>query len=250
MKKYLTIKVFPILLGVCMTSAALADGVTLHVLGGISLGDQGNTQNLTLNSAYESQYNTSSQESLSPFIGLGVGYQWDQVLVSQFAFNLSADAYYLQSNLSGTTSAIVGGQSFNELNYTLSQNSTAIMLEPKFIYTAYSWQPYVLFGLGFSINQLGDYNETTPAGSGIVPVTPQFQHHTDTHFAYSFGVGMQHTLLTSQGGNTLALAVEYRYMNWGEMGLGPAPGQETSQSIQYNTVQSNLIDAGLIWQFN
>lgn len=235
----------------CASQIAQADGFSVHLQGGISLADLGSKQALWLSPIAESQYDTSSVETLSPFVGLGVAYQWDQLAANlpHLAFNLGLTGYFEQNTISGVNTPFINAGSFPTLNYTASDRSLALMLEPKLIYTAYSWQPYIVAGIGVASNKVNDYSETPTNPGGTSASSTIFQGKTYTNLAYEMGIGMQHTLLTTASGSSLILAVEYKYMNWGKMGLGTAPGQSTNQGPSFGELQTNLIDAGLAWQF-
>ena len=71
-KKYL-IRLMLASMGLGVSTAAIADGANIHVVGGISLADLGGNQYLSLGEV-TNQLNTSGQTTLSPFVGLGIGY--------------------------------------------------------------------------------------------------------------------------------------------------------------------------------
>ena len=65
------------LCGLALSNFAFANGFSVHVNGGISLADLGSNQNVLLDQAsgYSALFETSGQTTLSPFVGLGIGYQ-------------------------------------------------------------------------------------------------------------------------------------------------------------------------------
>ncbi|NCX94342.1 MAG: hypothetical protein EBX40_06680, partial [Gammaproteobacteria bacterium] len=104
-------------------------------------------------------------------------------------------------------------------------------------------------GLGAALNTLSNFNETEASpGGGIAPPANQFHDHSELSLAYEFGLGVQRQFLSKPHQN-LFLALEYRYLNWGKMGLSAADLQPTANAIQYNSSPGHLFDLGLIWQF-
>ena len=237
-------------LGLCTSTTMMADGVNLHLTGGVSLADLGSSQNLLLTTDYSSLYNTSGATTSSPFAGLGIGYQWNNILKNiPLALNLGISGYYLHNTISGTEYP-GGNTSYQTLSYNADDNTLAGMLEPKLIYTRSTWQPYFLAGVGIASNALSNFNEQSVAGSNGHPAENSwFADNTDTHFAYEFGFGLQHALYDTKSGGALIMGLEYRYMSLGPMEFGPAPAQTTTPGLNLGTLQTNIIDATLSYQF-
>ena len=221
-----------------------------NVVGGFGLTSIGGTQYLNLGEITD-QFNTSESTTTSPFVGFAVGYQWNHLNRKiPVALNLSIAGYYTHNVISGIeTPAINQFDNEDTLNYSANQNGMAWMLEPKFIFTTYAWQPYFIAGIGIATNWVNNYNETPTDPSGQAVTNNFFAAKNTTNFAYDVGVGVQHSIHTFASGKHLMLAAEYRYMNWGEMNLGTTPAQTTLKGPTFNNLQTNIIDASLGWQF-
>ena len=155
--------------------------------------------------------------------------------------------YYLHNTIAGTEYPF-SDTSINPESYNAGENTLAWMVEPKFIYTTYSWQPYFVAGIGVAANSLSGFNQqqisdTAPNGNGW------FANKTNTNLAYEFGLGVQHTIYNAQSGGSLILAAEYRYMNLGLMGFGTAASQTSTQGLTLGDLETNMLDASLTWQF-
>ena len=243
------VKYWVMVLVLSASNQIFADGADIHIVGGISLADLGGTQYLSLGDI-TNQFNTSSQETLSPFVGFGVGYQWDRPISSlPMAFNLGITGYYVSNTITGTEIPTVNYVPGDPLNYTVNENSLAWMLEPKFIYTGWSWQPYFIGGIGVSANTASGYTETPASNSQPNVTANNYANQTNTELAWELGFGAQHTVYTSQTGGQLIVGLEYRYMNWGLVSLGKTASQTTNQGPSFGDLETNLIDATLRWQF-
>ncbi len=231
-----------------------ADGLSAHLDGGVSFSDLGHNQTISVyqDPSIQYQFDNSSEHIQSPFVGLGLAYQWDQLgaFKNHLAFSLGLTAYYLENSLNGVKTPVLLGTALPSLNYHVEEDSWAAMLEPKLINTAYSWQPYALVGLGVSSNQLNNYSEepTDPNG-GAAAMPEPFQNKTTNSFAWEFGLGVQHLFYTAETGQKISFALEYRYMNWGQMYLATYPGEGTRETPHFGTLTSNLLSASLIYEF-
>ncbi len=202
-------KAWVLVFGLIGSSSAFADGADIHLVGGISLTSFGGSQYVDLGEIVD-QVNTSAQETLSPFVGFGVGYEWDHLIHTwPLAFNLGVTGYYLNNPISGTVFPAVPYN--NSLSYTASENSLAWMLEPKFIYTGWSWQPYFMGGIGVSANRMSDFSENVTDSDGGSTPSSSFSNKTNTDLAWEVGLGAQHTVYQSDHNGALIFAVEYRY---------------------------------------
>jgi opacity protein-like surface antigen len=98
--------------------------------------------------------------------------------------------------------------------------------------------PYIVAGLGVSLNTGTDYSQTPEPG--IKPMDyPKYKSHTSTHFAYQVGFGFRYLLMKS-----VSLFAQYSYMHAGDVVLGKrayASSSQPKQSLQY---QSALFGIG------
>jgi opacity protein-like surface antigen len=237
-------------LGCLFAGNAMANGFSLHVQGGASRAHLGESQTLWLNSSVANLYTTSNDTSKSSYYGLGIAYQWDALFNAPAAFRLGLTGYGLQNRISGVNTPFINAGLFDTLNYSIHESSQAVMLEPTLIYTACALQPYIGLGLGGAKNRLSHYSEspTDPNGSAVPMIVP-FQDKSDKNFAYALFLGAQYTVLTTPNKDSLAIALEYRYMNWGDMELGTSQVQTSHQTLEFDALKTNLYGASVIWTF-
>ena len=231
----------------CAHAAAQANSFNGHVQTGITtdVHFQGNTQNIAMDNTTTNQYTVSTSKQTDAILGAGLAYQWDH---AAFATSLGLSVYRMNSTVSGVNSPSITDGDFDTLNYQATTNSTAIMLEPKFIWTAHAVQPYVLTGAGVSFNHVNDYQEsnTVPGSSGVPTLTP-FNSETTTAFAYEAGVGVQYAI--AEGEQAPMLALDYRYMDWGNTSLAQYSGQTTDNTLNFGHLQTTSVNLSLIWPF-
>ena len=134
------------------------------------------------------------------------------------------------------------------LNYSMNNNSLALMIEPKMVYTQYRIQPYIFGGIGCAWNTLSDYTETQGAYGNAAPNTTPYANNTQAEFAYEAGLGVQYALWKGAGESSVLLRAEYRYMNLGQSELSSQPGQTTPDRIAVNSA-TNIVDIGMTYQF-
>lgn len=239
------------LLAMSASSTAFANGFSTYLETGWVYADFQDQQSIYVHPSVENRYSTAGTNA--QFYGGGAAYQWDQIFAKapHMALNLGLTVYHFQTTLHGISEVGINlappGVAFDTLNYSINQSSTALMLEPKLIYTATTWQPYILAGIGVDSNSATNFTET-PNGS-TVPNTTPFSNNSENDLAYSVGVGVQHKLITIKNGDSFSMAMEYRYMNWGVMKLGTFPGQRTGEVINYGQLKTSLVGVNLIWNF-
>ncbi len=232
------------------SSSALANAYHIHGVGGFSWVDMGGRSSVDLGFVTD-QFDTFSQTKTSALWGYGVGYEWDfSNKPYPFLFDLSLTGYYTHSHLSGTeTPATNLIHNAEPLNYAADATNWSWLVEPKFISNRYAWQPYFMFGLGFSNNQADHYVEvpSNPASSAVA--VNSFSSNTATQFAWEVGAALQHELWALPKGGKLIIAAEYRYMDWGPLTLGTTPAQTSSNQLNLGHYQSNIFDFRLNMQF-
>ena len=121
------------------------------------------------------------------------------------------------------------------------------MLESRFIYTQYMWQPFALVGVGSSWNRLYSYSETPTIPNDSAASSPYpFSNNTMSSFAYELGVGVQRQLfMKPSSALQYFLSLEYRYINNGKGELGPSAAQTTTDRLQVSHLSVQTIMATL-----
>lgn len=231
--------------GIILSSQAMAEGLSAHLGFGLANAHfSGKTQNIeVVPSTVENQYAPQSHTYLGPAFNAGLAYQWD---AQPIALNLGLSFYVIQTTASGGVSPFTNGGSFDSLDYSADGTSYALMLEPKFILTSNpAWQPYLLTGVGVSINRFVGYSEAPSDASGTASGTQvPFGAQSKTNFAYEFGIGLQHPL--SDRPNAAILAVDYRYMSLGQASLGDVPGVPHS-NLDLGRLSTQMATLSITW---
>ena len=114
------------------------------------------------------------------------------------------------------------------------------MFEPNFTLDQYAWQPYVLMGMGMAFNHFSDYSESP------TDLSP-FNSLTQIAFAYELGIGVQY-VFTIQSYMPI-VALDYRYMNWGNAGMAPFTSQQTNNDLNFGDLKTNSLNLSLILPF-
>ncbi len=240
MKKYLLLAVGSLAFGSAVS--AFADGFSWHLQLGQAWTSLSNSDNVyDATPGLFNQYVTSNSSDSGPLVGAGLAYQWNYYFT---ALNVGLSGYYLSSTVSGVKYPLGASSGLDSSNYSANGSSYALMLEPKWIFTQYAWQPYVLGGIGVALNHFQGYSET-PNGNDSTLGYPG--NASNINFAYEFGAGIQHPLTQNQDAPVLAL--DYRYLYWGRAGLSTAPGQITSNTVSFGDLASSMVTLSVSWPF-
>lgn len=233
--------------GLFIANTVFADGFNASFLmGAAGSYVNGSTQRVTMNNTTTNQYTVSKRGSVEPLIGLGFSYQW---CYSAITTQLGLTGFYTQTSASGINSPDINGGNFDTLNYTATGNSGALMLTPKLIWTKHVWQPYLLAGVGVAVNQLSDYSESqTISGSSAVPTATPFNGATKTNLAYECGVGMQYKFAHNQQYASPIIALDYRFIDWGRVGLSTYTGQPVDSTLSFGQLRTQSVNLRLIYR--
>ena len=132
------------------------------------------------------------------------------------------------------------------LNYTYNWNfdSNLLLANAKLDLLRYQrFAPYITGGIGAAFNYAHGYNET--ALSGVTPrLSPGFQNHTTTQFAYQLGTGVDLQLNPK-----LILSVGYNYQNLGGVFSGSGVGSWSGQKLHAGSYGSNEVLATINYLF-
>lgn len=230
-----------------LASIGAANNVDFNVSLGAAFSKLSNNSTVTPTSGLTKTYTADESTQVAPFFGIGGEYTFNHLSKKPLAVSLGLSAYYVDlGKISGTE---VPGSNMgltDTLNYSMKANSLAFLLEPRFIYTSYRVQPYLLLGAGYALNTLNNFKETTPAGSHAVPSNP-YGSHTQGEFAYELGAGLQYPFTIKH--QHCLLRLDYHYLNVGDAALGAANGQTTNERLRSNNVSTNIISLGLSYLF-
>jgi hypothetical protein len=124
------------------------------LMGGPALSNLSNSSHVNINQYMVNAYNAQSRDQVQPVIGIGVGHTF---IVANQPLSISAglSSYYINyEKITGTELPFINDGIYDSLNYQLRLKALNLMLESRFIYTQFKWQPFALVGAGASWNRL------------------------------------------------------------------------------------------------
>lgn len=157
--------------------------------------------------------------------------------VHQKPVNVSLGVAYVgttASTVNGTSTTVIANTVHvapQPMSYNLS--SQAAFFEQRVAYVPKNhptWQPYLVTGFGPTWNRLSNFNgdngQVVPTIQnsrrvGAIPTdaSQNYSNETNSSFGYEAGAGIQHPLTEH-----IAIAADYRYINFGKGNLGGIPG--------------------------
>lgn len=229
------------------TSMVVANPLSFNVNIGASTSKLSNSNTVTPVTGLSKTYTANESTQTKLLIGMGAEYKFQHLSTLPFILSVSLSVYSI--DLGVISGEEIPGSNLgltDKLNYSLTANSTALMLEPRLIYAKDHFQPYLLMGAGYAWNTLDGFQETVPAGSSAAPSNP-YGKYTKGNLAYEFGVGIQSFLLAKAP--DLLFRLEYRYLNLGDAELGAASGQTTDDRFTSNNIATQIFALGISYQF-
>ena len=217
----------------------------IYFSAGGAMSDLGNNSSVAITSSQTNTYNATSSSSTNSIFGIGIGHEFAPSYGERnVKIVLGLGAHFINlGTIKGIESPFSNQGNFATLNYQFSASSTAIMAETRFVYTASSWQPYLLTGFGGAWNSLTGYNEVpTDSNSGASPASHVFTDNTQGSFAYEIGVGILHPIYHDRKNEIIySLGLDYRYLRLGDAQLGLSSAQTTTEHLQANNTNVQAI---------
>ena len=184
---------FPLLFS--QVTSAQAGTFDFYIMGGPAYSRLTNNTNIAFNPFLTNAYNTTNQGNLGPLLGAGVGHSFN-FADTNLSLNVGLSGYYTNyGSVEGTELPFINDGYYDTLHYKFHTQSLATMVEAKFFYDKFQWQPYVTAGLGCAWNRFYGYSERgviNPMSAATAQNT--FAGKTTSSFAYGAGVGLQHQI--------------------------------------------------------
>ena len=217
----------------------------IYFSAGGAMSDLGNNSSVAINSFQTNTYNATSSSSTNSIFGIAIGHEFAPSYGTRnVKIVLGLGAHFINlGTVKGIESPLSNLGDFDTLNYQFSASSTAIMAETRFVYSASSWRPYLLTGLGGAWNSLSGYAEVpTDSNSGASPASHLFTDNTQGSFAYEIGVGILHPIYHDRKNEIIYdLGLDYRYLHLGNAQLGLSSSQTTTDHLQANNMNAQAI---------
>lgn len=219
-----------------------ADQIGVYTTGGVNIANLKNNTSIQINNFVTNNYITEPNATISPILGIGIGYIFTNVDYRPLDLLFGIAAYYIKfSKIQGLERPFINSGIYDTLNYRFRAKSQSLMFEMLLFYKRSQTQPFLLLGIGRSRNTLHNYNEmaTIPALSAA-PVITVFSNHTQkTTYAYEVGLGVQRQVFKDEYSNWF-LSLEYRYLSLGKGRLGNFPAQTANVQIHSNLFSNAL----------
>jgi opacity protein-like surface antigen len=169
----------------------------------------------------------------SGIINLSGGYLWDNQS-SWFPYvSLGLDyTYAFPSTVNGNIQ-LLSTPKLENYSYQYKLNRQTFLLMGKVdLYNFHNFMPFLLGGIGVSMNSVTGYNETQ-ISNGLSHFDPKYTNATTTHLAYAIGAGLDYKI-----SDNLWLSGTYRYdfLGYAETGKGTGIYDHSSlkQKLQAN----------------
>lgn len=237
-------------IGLCFAANVFANHIDLNFVIGPDFSSVSNNQYMSPVNGLINSYDAKNTNQTRTFWGLNAEYSLDKAVVRAMSLGLGVGIYYLRpTDINGieTPGVNIIAPPQDTLTYSIRTKNLAILFEPRLIYTAFNFQPYILGGIGYSRNTLNNFVEGTVPGSAATPSTSPYPGSGQTKLAYQVGFGLQHTVWQFKNDTRLLLRAEYRYLNLGPAQLGMATAQTTNNHITANNI-NNIIDFGITYR--
>ncbi|HFK5879033.1 TPA: outer membrane protein [Legionella pneumophila] len=162
----------------------------------------------------DDQYSNHNIDSAAFFSLLG-GYQWSTQNNWIPFFSLGIRYSYVTPSTVNGTILQYSLPEFENYNFQYKiQRQTYLGMIKANIVRYYNVMPFLTVGLGWSTNKVSHYFDTPLLG--ITPrISPAFQNHTNSHFSYILGAGIDYIVK-----NNLWLGLEYHYGDFGQAQTG------------------------------
>lgn len=229
-----------------LPTLSAANNLDIYLSVGPAFSELSNNSRVKINNTVTNGYDADQETSTAPLAGIGLGHTFVDVFQQPFSIAVGLAGYIINyDEIEGVEAPFVnGGGPFDTLNYQFSAESYIAMLESRFIYTRYTWNPFLLVGIGVSWNHLYDFEDTAtnPNGSATPSPASQFDSDTQAAFAYELGVGVQHTLFEDKKLKiNWSVALAYRYLSMGEGELDESPLQTADQHLKVDNLHTNAV---------
>jgi hypothetical protein len=225
----------------CVTHANMVD---VYLSSGASFSRLANNEYIQINDVVTNQFITDKKNVTSFIGGAGVGHTFENIYHKPISIAFSLMGYYTNfDHIKGLEYPFINAEQLDSLSYQFKAESAALMVESRFRYTQYAWQPFLLLGIGASWNHLYNYSEfpTDPNGSAVATNT-DVDGHTMAAFAYEVGIGIQHLLFTTEKYKAQWIAsLDYRYMNFGKGQLGDFTFQTVDDPLTINHLDTQAL---------
>lgn len=173
----------------------------------------------------------------------GRSWQQDKPYLPRYALGLMWQ-HMFKSQLNGQVTQY-SDPLFTNYDYQLNVQSDAILAYGKV--NVFQWKrmaPYLNIGLGGSINQVSNYNETALSGVNS-RVSPGFQNNSASQFAYLLGAGID-LFATEQW----SFSAGYNYVNLGSVSSGFGLSTWSGEKLNLGSNATNEFLLTLNFQFD
>lgn len=181
---------------------------------GASISPLGQSQSFTPLDLCHYHYKPQNSNTTHMLWGGFVGSEVKRSTMWRFIAGLG---YYQPISLStqGTLTQGADAASDDTYHYRYQTQSQQLLAEGKLYWIAKNnMQPFMMLGIGGAFNKTSDYQTSVPP---FLEFTPVFSNHSQTHFTYAFGPGMDISVSKS-----FKIGMSYRFTDLGSANTGRA----------------------------
>lgn len=217
----------------------------VNFFGGINIPQIHQQQHVAINNEITNQYITQSA-STAGLWGIGINYSLPFTFHTPLVIHIATNYYYFSpSQTQGIDQPFINAGQFDTLTFHYKTISSVFLAEPKLIYTKYSWQPVLFFGIGVAYNQFAHFGEVpTNLNSAAAAPLINFGNHHQSSLAGEVGIGVQKQIFI-QGKIQVWASLDYRYLHLGQGNFTSIPLQTGGQGFVVNNMNSQVLNFGL-----
>lgn len=206
------------------------------ILAGASWIDSGKETQVNFGGLATNLYQPNSNSAIGPLVGFEAGWQWRN---QKNWWQAGIQSYYSQatSKHNRVRPLYFVNPSLATLDYSYIISSTPILVVGEYGWKKEIISPYLIAGVGISVNRALDYNEvpTDPNGSAQ-PMRSMFKDNTKIGIATELGLGLNYMLLPH-----VALNLQYDFTYYGKARTGTTSTSSSGSLALGHIYANNLL---------
>jgi opacity protein-like surface antigen len=213
-------------------------GIYFSGFGGANWVSTHKTSSVNVAGLANNLYVGNSSSQAGPIVGGDIGYHWKPAN-RWFWLNVGVESSFTQlTSPNGLVHPLFSANpNFDTLNFNYDARAVPLFGMLTLAGNFGHFAPYVIGGLGVSWNKAYNYNEVpTNPNLTALPMRTMFNSRTQVEFAWTVGAGIAYAVTQST-----SIGLEYRYTNYGNLALNPAPQQATRQILNLGKMTANAL---------
>lgn len=181
---------------------------------------------------------TVNKAAVQPMLAISAGHQWNSGTTWFPSLRLGLEYNHgFNSKLSGDSKTLLTDT--GTYTYKISRDTFLAVMKLGVVDIG-DFQPYIVAGLGFSINRAHDFSENNTGGNH----DPGFGNNAYSDFAFVAGIGVDYRI-----SDNLVIATEYRYSDYGQVRTGNGNQTEFNSVYMRQDFQAHELLASIRYLF-